>query len=517
MVSQRVVWILVCLFGAAGIAGAQERQSLNDATARALEKNHAIRIEREAVAAADALIGSAQGAYDGRFRVGLDAGRHTDPSATVFSGAPIGHVAPTTTDFNWSASISQLFKSGAVLTVSSDVSRESTNNIYYLFRPAYFTSLGVDLQQPLLRNRAIDPARTALRVSALDRDRSSAVLARQALQTVSEVEHAYWNLVAARRDRDTRRGTLALADEQRRDTEVRIEARTVAASDLAQPIAELERRRGDLFAADEAVARAENALKQLMLDDTADPLWSVELTPSDDPMVTPTTIDLAAALKDAARLRPEFAEFAARSSQHDAEIELARDAVKPQLDLVAGYTMRGLGGGQNEGVSSFGGSSATVPASLSGSLGTSWDAMASQKFPDARVGVVFQMAVGRHEARGKLGAVQAERRQTLLAKAQIEQQVGIEVRNAATALETAGGRMQAARAGLAAAETQLRAEQDRFAVGATTNFFVLTRQNDLALAQLAETAALTDYRKALTELSRATGTLLRDRGIEMKP
>jgi hypothetical protein len=55
-----------------------------------------------------------------------------------------------------------------------------------------------------------------------------------------------------------------------------------------------------------------------------------------------------------------------------------------------------------------------------------------QKFPDARVGVVFQMAVGRHEARGKLGAVQAERRQTLLAKAQIEQQVGIEVRNAAT-------------------------------------------------------------------------------------
>jgi outer membrane protein len=254
-----------------------------------------------------------------------------------------------------------------------------------------------------------------------------------------------------------------------------------------------------------------------MLDDTADPLWSVELTPSDDATVTPTTIDLAAALKDAARLRPEFAEFAARSSQRDTEIELARDALKPQLDLVAGYTMRGLGGGQNEGVTSFGGSSATVPASLSGGLGTSWDAMASQKFPDARVGVVFQMAVGRHEARGKLGAAQAERRQTLLAQAETEQQVAIEVRNAATALETAAGRMQAANAGLAAAETQLRAEQDRFAVGATTNFFVLTRQNDLALAQLAETAALTDYRKALTELSRATGTLLRDRGIEMKP
>ena len=52
------------------------------------------------------------------------------------------------------------------------------NNIHYLFRPTSFTSLGVGLQHPLLRNRAIDPARPALRVTALDRDRSGAVLAR---------------------------------------------------------------------------------------------------------------------------------------------------------------------------------------------------------------------------------------------------------------------------------------------------------------------------------------------------
>jgi outer membrane protein TolC len=67
-----------------------------------------------------------------------------------------------------------------------------------------------------------------------------------------------------------------------------------------------------------------------------------------------------------------------------------------------------------------------------------------------------------------------------------------------------------------AAETQLRAEQDRFSVGASTNFFVLTRQNDLAAAQLSEIAAMTDYRKALTDLARATGTLLSDRNIHVE-
>jgi outer membrane protein TolC len=45
---------------------------------------------------------------------------------------------------------------------------------------------------------------------------------------------------------------------------------------------------------------------------------------------------------------------------------------------------------------------------------------------------------------------------------------------------------------------------------------VLTRQNDLAAAQLAEIAALTDYRKAQTELARAKGSLLEDRNIQIR-
>jgi outer membrane protein TolC len=49
----------------------------------------------------------------------------------------------------------------------------------------------------------------------------------------------------------------------------------------------------------------------------------------------------------------------------------------------------------------------------------------------------------------------------------------------------------------------------------STSFFVLTRQNDLAVAQLAEIAALTDYRKARAELGRATGALLHDRNIRV--
>jgi HAE1 family hydrophobic/amphiphilic exporter-1 len=367
----------------------------------------------------------------------------------------------------------------------------------------------------LLRNRAIDPTRAALRVTALDRERSSAALTRQVLDTVADVEKAYWGLVAARRDLDVRRGSLALAEQQRQETQIRIEARTVAQSDLAQPTAEVERRRGDVFAAQEAVARAERALKLLMLDDLSDPSWAAELSPVDAPDTTPAPVDVARALDQARRNRPEIAEIAAQASQRDLELTLARDGLKPRLDLVAGYTVRGMAGDLESTGVPFGGIPVSLPASLTGGIGNSWSNLFDRKFPDGVVGVTFEMPIGRSEARARIAAAEADRRRLTTTLAGTHDRIATEVLNAATAVETAAGRIQAARAGLAAAETQLRAEQDRFAVGLSTNFFVLTRQNDLALARLAEIAALTDYRKAQTEIARASGSLLRDRNIQV--
>jgi outer membrane protein TolC len=516
MASRRLLSISVCLLASASAAAAQEPLTVADATARALAKNHAIRIERESVAAADARMSGARGDYDPQICIDLSAGRRRDPNTSLFSGAPAGDVAPTTTSIGSTASISKLFASGATASLWASASREGTNSQLNLFQPAYLTSLGVDLRQPLLRNRAIDPARAALHVTALDRERSGAALDRVLQQTVSEVEAAYWSLVAAQREIDVRRGSVALAEQLRAETEVRIAAGTAPASDLAQPVAELERRQGDLFAAQEASARAERALKQLMLDAPLDPLWDVPLRPTDSPDTAAITVDVASTIAAALRQRPEIRESSARIAQQDIGVQLAEDVLKPRLDLVGGYAMRGLAGDRNETALSLGSLSTAIPASLSGGQASAWRTLSEQKFHDASIGVSLEIPIGAHAARGQLGEAQAGRRQAALTLSQTEEAIAVDVRNAATALQTASSRIQAARAGLAAAETQLRAEQDRFGVGLTTSFFVLTRQNDLAVAQLAEIAALTDYRKAGTELARAAGSLLSDRGIHQE-
>jgi HAE1 family hydrophobic/amphiphilic exporter-1 len=321
--------------------------------------------------------------------------------------------------------------------------------------------------------------------------------------------------VAARRGLDVRRGSLALAEQQRIDTQSRIEARTVAVSDLAQPTAEVEKRRGELLSAQESVVRAERALKLLMIDSLDDPTWAETLIPTDTPDTAVLPVDVAGALAIARRYRPEITELTAAGSQQDVQIKLSRDQLKPRLDLVASYTIRGMAGELESAGLPFN-IPVSLPASLSGGLGNSWSNLFDQKFPDLVVGVSFDVPLGRREARAQVAAAEADRRRIATTMAGTQEKIAAEVLNAATALETAAGRIQAARAGLIAAQTQLRAEQDRFAAGLSTNFFVLTRQNDLAEAQLAEIDALTDYRKAQTELSRAKGSLLEDRSIRVQ-
>ncbi len=491
--------------------------SLQDATTRALARNNDIALERESFHISDANVLRADGSYDPTFRLDARYRRHTDPVNSILSGAPPNEIASSAEGWAAGAGVGALLPTGGTVNVTASGARDLSNNIFVILSPAYSTSIGVDVRQPLLQGLSIDPARRAIRIAALDRERGTASLRRAVTDTVAGVERAYWTLVAARRDVLVRAASVRLAADQRDDTQTKIDVGTLPESEIAQPLAELERRRGDLYASQEQMRRAELALKLLVLDDPADPLWNQTLEPTDKPETAVLRTDLAAALGEAEAKRPELAEARARVAQADVGIDFAKDRLRPQLDLVAGYSRRGLAGEQNPNAltTGLGGQPVVVPDALAGTFGRSWGTVAESRFPDASVGLSLSVPVFNRTAKGDVAIAKAQKSQAEILLTQQRQRVAVEVRTAVLALDTAAQRIDAARAGRAAAETQLRAEKERYGVGLSTNFFVLTRQNDLATAVLIETAALTDYRKALTDYVRAVGTLLDERRIEI--
>lgn len=510
---------LLVLLAALPLAAAEPDRgvplSLFDATKQALAKNHDIAVERDSFRIAGASVTRAGGSYDPGFRLDARYRDHTDALNSALLGAIPPDLGPSYTDLTSSLSLSQLLPTGGTVAATGILWRDTARSAFALLTPAWTTGFSIDLRQPLLQGLPIDPARRAIRIAKLERDRSVASIRRTVSDTVASVERAYWSLVAARRTVVVARKSVDLADQQKADTGTRIEGGVLPESDLAQPVAEVERRKGELFFAEETAKQAELALKSLFLDDARDPLWNRTIDPTDPPDAPKRSVDLDAALAEAEQRRPELQDASLLVARQDVEIEAAKDRIRPQLDLVASYGRRGLAGTPNPNIISIPGVPIAVPEPLVGSLGRSFGTIGSNEFSDAFVGLALALPIGNRTAMADAVIAEAQKRQLATRFDQTRQRVAVEVRNAVLALDTAAQRLEAARAGRVAAEVQLRAESERFTAGLSTNFFVLTRQNDLAKAEVTEISALTDYRIALTDLARSTGTLLEERQIRI--
>jgi len=483
-----------------------------EAVAMALEKNENIYVQREQLLSAGEAVNGAKGAYDPFLEAAAGWREATQPLNSAFSITPDGEPAPTTTDANFAASISQLLPTGGAVTLHVSTDRAWSDNTVDLLAPAYGAQTGVEFRQPLLRDLMIDPARVALRVTAADHSRAEASLRREVIETTASVETVYWLWVAAGRAISALEESVRLAEQQLEQTGLRIDAGTAPKAEISQPRAELERRRGDLLEMRQNSLRAEHALKRLILSET-DPLWNEPLAPADDPQVTIVPVDADAAVAQALQQRPELAEASAVIDGRRAETEGAKNAVRPALDAVLSYDRFGLTGRANPNTVTFPGVPDELPDGVEGDWRSSLENLLEPDFDDFRGGLVFRIPIGNRSARAAAAIAESNERQADASLAFISKTVRVEVLDAAAALQTAGQRIEAFAAAREAAEVQLSAEQDRYGAGLSTNFLVLTRQNDLSRARLDEIGALTDYRRALTELARATGTLLEQRGI----
>jgi len=493
----------------AAAAAAEQRLTLDEAIGLALRKSEGIVIEREALGAAAAAARAARGAYDPLLELEGAADRSQPPVNSSFSGAPAGQLAPETKSLGADASIRQLLPTGGALTLRGSGARATSEGVFTPLSPAYSTEAGVELRQPLLRDRAIDGARLELRVTKAGHRGAAASLRRTLNETIAAAERAYWALAAARLGVSVREEAVSLAEEQLELTRSRVQSGSAPRTELAEPQAEIERRRGELLAATETVARAENALKLLILGDGDERSWLASIVPADSVAAEAAPVEVAESVERGLSARAELELGQAVVDRRRAEAAFASDGVWPRLDAVLSYDRFGLAGARNAA------GPAAVPAGLDGNWATSFQSLGRGDFDAARVGVVLGLPILNRAARGNAEAARHLERQAEADLARVRNTIRAEVLDAAAALQTAGQRIEAARAGREAAEVQLSAERDRYGSGLSTNFLVLTRQNDLSRARLDEISALTDYRTAVTEMARATGSLIEERGIHL--
>src|SRR5262245_39360165 len=175
------------------------------------------------------------------------------------------------------------------------------------------TNRSTTFTQPILRNRSIDSGRRQVKIAKKRLDISDSQFRQRAIEIISQVQRAYWDLVFARRDQEIKRESVDLAETQLEHNERMVDAGTLAKSDIISARVELERRKDEAEAAVEEIQRAENALKALMAQPGDGEIWQSELVPVEQPqMELSASLPLEDALKLAAQNRPEIEQYRLR-------------------------------------------------------------------------------------------------------------------------------------------------------------------------------------------------------------
>ena len=139
---------------------------------------------------------------------------------------------------------------GASFGVSFENDRLTSSNPFVGLNPTLTSRLLIQITQPLLRNREIDSGRALLKIRRKQVDMSETQFELRAIDVVSRVELAYWDLVAARQNAQVAAETVELAREQLARNKRMIDAGSLAPVELSASEAELEKRLDDWYAGD---------------------------------------------------------------------------------------------------------------------------------------------------------------------------------------------------------------------------------------------------------------------------
>jgi outer membrane protein TolC len=523
--------------------------SLEDAIGMALARNTDLAVSQSNRRVAAFAIAAARGAYDVRFQVqpqytysqqasvsSFQSGPNGGPVDQVTAGATAGFFGQTGTGGSFGAS-----------TTATRVDNNLTLNSY---DPYYQTALALTLSQPLARGLAIDDTRRQIAISKINRDLSSDNALLQASNTVDNVLVAYYNLVAAWKNVAIQEDSLRQARAQSESNGRLVKRGQAAPVDVIESNTQVNEFQDDVYSALQNVASLQNTLKQLLLSDPGDPIWTANLVPT-SPITTivpePAVNDvLVAALKN----RPEVSQLRENMRVENVNVAYARDQTKPQIDLNLGVTENGFAGAPtnpnaNPFVSVIGaeltsinqliarvnaaaapGTNPLMPLNAGalvaplfpgtvGNVGESYKTALEGKFPQYSISATLAFPISNRSAKANYAA-EVERRQSLVTQeVGLIQRLEVESRNAVQSYRSARSRLAAAAAARGAAEQVEASEERKFRAGESTTFLVLQRQLTLANARYRELQAQSDVQKALVELDRVSGAILANNRVDV--
>ncbi len=382
--------------------------------------------------------------------------------------------------------------------------------------------LQVQMTQRLLQGFGLAVNRRNIRIAGNNVRVADLNLRNQIITTVADVTRLYWDLVSFNEEVGVRRQALALAQRLYEDNKKQVEIGTLAPIEIVRAEAEVAAREQELTTAETNVLQQETLLKNSIsrTGNFSPQVADARIVPTDRIRIPAT--EPVEPIQDlvgrALENRPELQQ--SRLNIDNARINLTglKNALLPSIDAFVDLRNNSLAGQINTQTGPPG--SPLLPRNpdqfFVGSYTSALGQIFRRNFPDYAFGAQLNIPLRNRAAQADFANAQLTVRQNELQFQRQSNGIRVEVQNSLIALQQARARHRAAEKSRQLAEQTLDAEQKKYQLGASSIFFVIQAQRDVANAQFAEVQALTAYARARVQLEVATGTVLERNNISIE-
>ena len=466
--------------------------TIDDAIQRALELNLDVQSVRLNPQIQGYSLQAAEAAFATTLSTTYGFNSSTNPSTSQLDGG----LQTSTERQTFNASIAKTMPFyGGRLSANFNNARTATDNSFSTLNPNYRSTVGLSYNQPLLAGRKTDNQRTAVETQEIQGQISQIQLNSQLASVSYLVQVAYWGLRAAIEQIEIQRRNLAQAEELLVQNGIRVQLGTMSDLQVIQAEAQVASAEQSLLGAEIQWRNQELAFKRLLVGGPGDPLLTQTLVPTSVPVLVEQVVDIDAAIATAMEQRADL-----RQSRHQREISVLDLAVtdnnlRPSLDLIASYSVQGVGGDRFD-RGGLGGDPILVDP------GGYWDGISSivdRTTPTWGLTLNFSYPIGNRGPKAQMRRAELQLEQTDLSIRSQELAIVLEVTNAGLAVNDNFLLWQAAQRSREVSERATEVEVTRFSVGASTNYEVALAQAQLTQARLTELRAMIDYVNAIAE------------------
>lgn len=487
--------------------------SLEDAIARTLKNNLGLAIQVLAPQQAEYSVAMAKEKF--LPTVSLSYQKQSTNSPSVTSVDASGNLVQKTDNITF-LQATQAVPFGGTFNLSMTGGKTDQNRTGVTINPSFNTSLRLSFTQPLLRNFGYNTSRYNIIVAQENLNISDYQLKQTLLDTIYSVENGYWNLVYSIENLNVRVLSVQLAKDLLDQNQRMVEIGTLAPIEILSAQAEVATREADLIQAQTQVKSAEDQLKVLINMPEAEARAVDSIKPLDSPSFEERKIGLDEALATALQLRPDLE--ATKINAHVQEIDLgyAKNQLLPDLNLSASYWSPGVSGTQLFYIGNpiFGIPDPDRPP-IPGNFGQAFSNTMRFKNDNWTLGLTLSIPMSNLFSKANYYQAKVSLQQAILTLQNQQQQLFLQIKNDTRTVEANFKRITAYRIARELAEQKLTAEQEKFRVGQSTNYIVLTYQRDLANARISELNAIVAYNVSLAAMDHDLGVSLKNRNVRI--